>query len=219
MWTDLRKLLALGVILGLTLVGCLKTREQIRGGGEQLDDSRQVLQGATPSLPPALRQDEMDAQMRQLNGRIEVLERDLELLKSVEERLQVTLSQNQERLEGQIRALEEAIKKLEAQLIEARADQHGRRTDAAQSAPKSSFEAAEDLFTKKQWKEAILNYQKYRDANPKGRHYAQATFKIGACFEELKMRDEARAFYDEVVVKFPKSNEAKKAQQRLKTLR
>jgi TolA-binding protein len=45
-----------------------------------------------------------------------------------------------------------------------------------------------------------------------------ATYKIGVCFQELGMIEEAKAFYDEVIAKYPKSNEAAKATSRLKAM-
>ena len=54
--------------------------------------------------------------------------------------------------------------------------------------------------------------------NPKGKRYADATYKIGMSFQELKLKDDAKAFYQEVIQKFPKSSEAKKAEVRLKKL-
>jgi TolA-binding protein len=92
------------------------------------------------------------------------------------------------------------------------------------SSPKSSggskgaFARAEAHFAKKEWRNAILNYEKYRSANPKGNSYAAATYKIGVCFEELGMSTEAEAFYSEVLEKYPKDKIAKSAGFRLNKL-
>ena len=85
--------------------------------------------------------------------------------------------------------------------------------------PKTQFQAAEAAFEKKAWKEAILDYEKYRKAFPKGKEFPAATYKIGVSFQELGMADEARAFYEEVIAKFPKGKDAKSAQARLKALK
>ena len=71
----------------------------------------------------------------------------------------------------------------------------------------------------KKFKDAILAYQKYRDGNPKGRHYGEATFKMGVCFQEMGLKDEAKVFYEEVISKFPGSKDAKKAAVRAKQLK
>lgn len=82
-----------------------------------------------------------------------------------------------------------------------------------------SFNEAEDLFYKKEWRKAVLAYEKYRSTYPKGSSYAMATYKIGVCFSELGMATEAEAFYSEVLEKFPQSKAAKSAAYRLKNLK
>jgi TolA-binding protein len=82
-----------------------------------------------------------------------------------------------------------------------------------------TYETAQDLFAKKEWKQAILNFQKYRDENPKGAKFADATYKIGVSFQELGMKDEAKTFYEEVLNKFPKSEDAHRAKIRMKGLK
>ena len=84
---------------------------------------------------------------------------------------------------------------------------------------KDYYEIAQDFFNKKDWKQSILNFQKYRDENSKGSKFADATYKIGVSFQELGMREEAKTFYDEVVAKFPKSEEARRAHIRLKGMK
>jgi TolA-binding protein len=85
--------------------------------------------------------------------------------------------------------------------------------------PKDPLDAAAEMFSGKKWKDAAAAFQKYREAFPKGKAYSDATYKIGVCFQELGLKDEAKSFYDEVVAKFPKSKEAKKARIRLKSLK
>jgi TolA-binding protein len=90
---------------------------------------------------------------------------------------------------------------------------------SSSTSTKSTYETAEANFQKKAWKDAIVEYQKYRDRNPKGRHYSESTYKIGVCFQELGMRDEAKSFYSEVIAKFPKTKSADKAKIRLKQIK
>jgi TolA-binding protein len=132
-----------------------------------------------------------------------------------------------------LQAYEDAIRKLEAQ-VQTLNDEVTKLKETppppeAEAAPapasskkgKSSgpYEAGEDHFGAKKWKEAIVSFQKYRDQNPKGKNYADATYKIGVCFQELGMKDEAKSFMEEVTAKFPNSKEAKKAAFRLKNLK
>ncbi len=51
---------------------------------------------------------------------------------------------------------------------------------------------------------------------PKSKRVPVTLLKIAQSFEALGMADDARGFYQELVEKFPKSSEAKKAKARLK---
>ena len=51
-----------------------------------------------------------------------------------------------------------------------------------------------------------------------GKSYAMATLKMGICFHKLKMPQDAKAFYQEVIQRFPKTDVAKTAQQNLKSI-
>lgn len=90
---------------------------------------------------------------------------------------------------------------------------------ATQGKKSGPYDIAEDQFAKKEWKSAILSYQSYRDQNPKGKSYADATYKIGVSFQELNMKEEAKVFFEEVLQKFPKSPTARKAKFRLGQLK
>ena len=78
--------------------------------------------------------------------------------------------------------------------------------------PKVFFEKAEKLFQEQKWKEASTNYQKYREQSKKGKLYKKSTLQIGLCFYNLGMYREAKVFFRELLEFFPKSPEAKSAQ-------
>ena len=73
------------------------------------------------------------------------------------------------------------------------------------------FNKAEQLFQQEKWKLAIIQYEKYRAQNKKGKMYKESTLKIGMCFQKLEMQKEAKVFFREVVESFPKSESAKVA--------
>lgn len=83
----------------------------------------------------------------------------------------------------------------------------------------TAYDAAQDFFGKKEWKKAILSYQKYVDENSKGKNVADAKYKIGVCFQELGMKEEAMAFYEEVIANYSKAEAGKKAKIRLAKLK
>ncbi len=94
------------------------------------------------------------------------------------------------------------------------ADKVNQKKKKGSSTDKASeifFEQAEKFFKKKNWKSAIITYEKYREKNKKGAFYRQSTFQIGRCFQKLQMYKEAKVFFREVAESFPGSVEAKEA--------
>ena len=80
----------------------------------------------------------------------------------------------------------------------------------------SVLKKAKNLFTKKSYENAISQFQKYRDQNPKGAYYPEATFYIGQSFKNLKMPIEADVFFKEVVKSHPQSLWASRAKKLIK---
>jgi len=220
------------LLTALFAAGCvnLKTRSDLRGQGDaepQRQTVRQQREQAREYVEPkpvaaVARAEEYDEQMRALNGRIDAVENHLSQVNAAQAGEKQSVTEMAKYTDKKFLAYEEELKKLEAR-VAALSEEVARlrAPPAAAAAPKgkTSYDEAESLFEAKKWKEAIVNYQKYRDSNPKGKMYADATYKIGVCFQELKMKDEAKAFFDEVISKFPGSKEAKKAAFRSKSLK
>lgn len=207
----------------LTLVffisGCLKTRSELRQGEDRGEREAQVqttaMQKTPPPPPPPPMQDEVDNQFRQLNGRIDALENQMSQLIQSQ-------SGKSEQSTQKYQAYEEALKLQEQQIAALKQEVEALKAPPPEAkitgSNKNAFEVGESAFTAKEWRSAIVNFQKYREENPKGKNYPAATYKIGAAFMEMKMKDEAKPFFQEVVDKFPKSKEAKKASFRLKNM-
>ncbi len=225
----------------IVLNGCLKTRAQLRGdeGNGELErqtttqrreEARSGGGASTPAKeakppPPAPKDDDLDDQMRQLNGRVDTVENQMTQTNAAMQAEKQSVTQMAQAIDQKFATYEEAIKKLEAQVASLTEQVNAAKASAPAAGGggaakgRTPYDEAEDLFGAKKWKEAIVSYQKYRDNNPKGKMYADATYKIGMCFQELKMKDEAKAFYSEVISKYPGSKEAKKAAFRSKQLK
>ncbi len=211
--------------------GCLKTRSEVSDTdqkavyGKKNVENQMEAQVAWATQPPIEEKDEL---IRNLNGRVEVLENQLTAL--VKEKESLTTQDSQK-----IVLLQEALAKMEAQL-------HKFETEAApkpeEETPKVSdkssdeaegktvvakklgtYESAEQYFAKQEWKKAILNFQKYTDESPRGKNVPDAKYKIGVCFQELGMKEEAMAFYEEVVANHSKTTAGKKSKARLGSLK
>ncbi len=209
-------------VLGLSGCESLMTRGEVEHK-KQMQDSVVVLQKNSADLNNRFADIESD--LRSLNGRIEVLEnkqglanKDREKQKSESESLMADQNKKVSVLQEEVTRLSEAVATLSAEMTALKTASVG-ESAGAPAGKKDLFDQAEESFEKKDWKKAVLSYQKYRDANPKSKKFADATYKIGVCFQELGMKDESKAFFDEVIAKFPNSAEAKKAKTRLKAFK
>ncbi|MCM2282386.1 MAG: tetratricopeptide repeat protein [Bdellovibrionaceae bacterium] len=209
--------------------GCLQTRTALK---EQ--EEKQVLQKTVKSLQKDTadvntRFSDIDEDLRKLDGRIEAVEFKLNQAQSKADTGSKATDTRVTEITEKMKVYQEELTKLDTEMIELRSALAQMQEEMRKSASSggggnsktsepSAYQSAEGLFKENQWKDAILEYEKYRKASPKGKQFADATYKIGVCFQELSLTEEAKAFYEEVTAKFPKSKEAEKASYRLKTL-
>ncbi len=76
---------------------------------------------------------------------------------------------------------------------------------------------AESYFLLKQYQSAIVEYSKIPEKFPKSRRVPAALLRIAESFESMGFSNDANGFYQEVVDRFPKTGEAKKARRKLKS--
>ncbi len=218
-----KKLSVVGLLVLVSTPGCLTTRAELR---DQEVKRTQVSAAQEKRAQETARFDEYDQQMRGLNGRMDVIENQVSQFNAGFSDKQNQESRYREDVDRRFRAYEEALKKLDQQVAalgeeikELKTVKVKKEGPVSEKEARDHFAAAEEAFNKKDWKQAILDYEAYRKAFPKGKQYPGATLKIGLCFAELGMKDEAKAFLEEVAAKFPSSKEAKKASQRLKSMK
>lgn len=215
--------------LGLVGCGSLVTRSDLKEAEQKKSVQEQVTQIQKSHADTASKFADIDSDLRDLSGRVEVVENKLHTTnadkdKSNKQSLDLIQEQNRKiqllqeeltRQDNQINMMMADINNLKSALSQAVAAQR----EEVEKAKKDPFDLAEENFKAGEWKKAILNYQKYRDANPKSKKFADATYKIGVSFQELGMKEEAKSFFDEVIAKYPSAPEAKKAKSRLKNLK
>ncbi len=220
-----QSLIILSVVTMFSLLGCetLMTRREVEQK-RQIQD-QVVTQQQRTNADMNSRFADVDSDMRTINGRVEVLENKVGLQSQERDKNKNNFEQQQEEQNKKIQILQETVIKLQDQLNNMSSDvssakqNQNEATGSDKAGKKDYLEIAEERFKEKDWKRSILNYQKFRDANPHHKKFAEATLRIGASFHELGMKDEAKSFYDEVISKFPNSLEAKKAKIRLKSLK
>ncbi len=212
----------------LFLSGCLQTRTDVKAGeqGKVLQQQVSTLQKTNADV--SSRFEEAEEQIRFLNGRVEALENQISQTKQESESVKRSSSETIQSQAQKMSIFQEALTKMESEQDKMRSEMQALKSALqsdsapAASAPtqsKNTFDVAEALFAKKDFRQAILEYQKYREKFPKGKNVTVATYKMGVCFQELGLKDDAKSFYEEVISKSPKSDEAKKSKVRLQKLK
>lgn len=238
------KLFVLGLTM-LSLTSCLVTRSELSDNEQPATYGKKAAQnqidGQTDNAIVAQTQiaDDKDELIRTLNGRVEVLENQFSAYQKEQE---LEKTQNQDKLTR----LQEAVTKLEAQLHGTETADADPKTNAASTdlissdelekkkagdktatltkptaaeAKGNAYDIGQSHFAKREWKKAILSFYKYTDEAPKGKLIPDAKYKIGVSFQELGMKDEAQAYYEEVVANFGATEAGKKAKTRLAKLK
>ncbi len=221
--------LSLGLVSLVTLSGCLETRSGVKEIEEKQVLRKQVstLQQSTADVNS--RFGEIDEELRRTNGRTESLDARMTQIKDRAEKNDFALEGKLKEQDTKLAAFREEMVKMQADMNEMRASNQALQTalqagaaagggSSASSGDKNAFDRAEAKFDSKAWRDAIFAYEEYRKASPKGKHFTAATYKIGVCFQELGMLDDAKLFYEEAIAKSPKSKEADRARSRLKGL-
>ncbi len=214
----------LPAILGLTACEGLMTRGQVREVEQKHQIQDQVVTLQKTNADVTNRFSEIEADLRSMNGRVEVVENKIDKTNQEKERQKSAVEQSSAENSKKILVLQDELEKLHEQVGALTAELNAIKTAAPEvssdkAAKKDLYDIGEEHFQKKDWKKSILNFQKFRDSNPKSKKFSEATYKIGVSFQELGLKDEARTFFDEVTSKFPSSAEAKKAKTRLKSLK
>ena len=199
----------------LSLTACLQTRNKIKETATVTPAERERAQEAARYM-------DYEEQIRTLNGRIEELANTIQQMSEAKNHRDVEREEMKQEFDERLKTYAESIAKMEAEMAQLRSQSNamvaGKQAAQNAKAQANPFANAEALFTQKKWREAIVSYQSYRDRYPDGSNYSEATYKMGVAFQELGMKDEAKAFYNEAVKKFPKSKAAEKSQYRLKNI-
>lgn len=224
------KLLVTFSALLVFLFGCLRTRSDLMQEADQKKEMKTQLSTLQQTAArDELRFQDYETQFRVINGKVESLEHQLNEANTQHQEVMKARDVERLKTEERLKIFEEALRSLEArsQQFSQDLEQMRREREVASSSAasnlkaveKGTYKAADEAFTKKEWKTAIVSFQKYREGNPKGKNYASATFKIGVCFKELGMNSDAKPFFEEVVEKFPKAKEAVQAKSLLKSIK
>ncbi|MEK6627478.1 MAG: tetratricopeptide repeat protein [Bdellovibrionota bacterium] len=227
----------LSLVFLLVLAGCLQTRSDVSEQDQNAVYAKKNAENQMESQAAAAPVDEKDELIRNLIGRVEVLESQLvaqqeaKLASGTQDSQKILLLQEAlAKMETQIQNLEnnnseDETADISSQSSDDLADAKAKATaksDAKSELKKDqkkdlkinkqgTYETAEQYYSKQDWKKAIISFQKYTDESPRGKHVADAKYKIGLCFQKLGMKEEAMAFYEEVVANYAKTDAGKKS--------
>lgn len=216
----------------LCLSGCLQTRETQKEQDEKVVLKKQLNTLQTSTADSGARFQDLEEDNRRLAGRLEAMDARLNLVAQKADKANANQDSKSKEIDivykEEFSKINSEISSLKAQLAaihdenrkssDARAAQDAAVAAKAAESAKNPLASAESKFDKKMWKEAILDYEKFRSTNPKAKAVAMATYKIGVCFQELGLKEDAKAFFEEVVTRYPKAKEAVKAEAHLKAL-
>jgi tol-pal system protein YbgF len=90
---------------------------------------------------------------------------------------------------------------------------------AAKNQAEAVFYIGETYYAEGNFQQAAAEYNNVRKNHPKSSKVPEALYKLGQCFEKLKLPDDAKLFYQTVREKYPKSSVAKDAKARLDALK
>ena len=191
------------------LTSCLlKTRQQVETEKSQQVMSSHMVQLQKNNADSSERLQSFEDQLRVLSARLDVLEQTLNQGKTTQNEQQTMLRTEVTGLAAQMKVMRQALSRLDGKVA-------AKASRPVKKVKKGNFAGAEDAFSRKDWKSAILGYQKYLDLNPKGKYKSRALYRTGVCFEELGNIQVARTFYQDAVDSNPKSSYAAKAKKRL----
>jgi TolA-binding protein len=208
------------------LLGCqgFVTREGLREQDQKKEISDRVTNLQKSTADVNNRFSEIESDLREVHGRVEVVENRMsqntaaaEKSKKVSDEQVAEMQKKLVILQEEIAKIQDQITSLASDLVSAKSANLGERADS--KSDKNLYDAGEDLFEKKEWRKAILSYQKFRELKPKDKKIPDVIYKIGVSFQELGMKDEAKTFYEELSSKYPNSIEAKRAKIRLKKIK
>lgn len=89
------------------------------------------------------------------------------------------------------------------------------RSPKGKEAAEAHYGLGEAEYGQKNYKKAIVSFSKVQDVHDKSHLIPLSLLRIGQSFQSLKMNKEARSFYNELVERYPKAPEAKKARSKL----
>jgi len=90
------------------------------------------------------------------------------------------------------------------------------KSASGKEAEEATYKRGQCYFNKSQYNKAIVDFSRFPEKYQKSPYHPKALLGIAESFEAMGRKDDAKAFYSDLVDKFPKTAEGKLAKKRLK---
>lgn len=206
--------------------------EELATGTKSQAGSETVVVGQ-PASQYAL--EEMRAELARLGGKVEELEHDKKTQQESREEEQKKLQSRIDELEKQLKEKEETekgpiIPSGKTAFQAGKEAFSGAKYDEAieffsvfldqpnqkeKELAEATYLRGDSFFRNKEFKKAIVDFSRFPETFQKSNFHSKALLKLAQSFEALEMKDDANAFYQELVDKFPKTAEGMLAKKKL----
>ena len=178
--------------------------------------------------------EEMRAELAKLSGKVEEMEQDKKSQQAAQAEEQVKLQTKIAELEKQLKEKEEqnngpTVPTGKTPLQAAKdayfsknyetaiqfLDPFLKSNEQGKDVEEGTFIRGESYFKLKQYKKAIVDYSKFPEKFSKSNYNSKALLKIAESFDALEMKEDAKAFYQDLFDKYPKTVEGKLAKKKL----
>jgi len=218
----------------MSLPACLQTREEIQKENEERQLKEQVSSIQKSHADADMRYNDLENEIRVVSGRVEVVEHNQQVYHQSDRQEMEGIKKAIDAQNEKIKLIEQHLDQMDARLnqtIQTLANSPGPAAGSgsatnAQGAVETGkkgdakiYSEGEALFSRKEFKKALVKFQSYREKNSKGQKAAEATYKIGVCLVELGLKKEAKEIYQETIENYPGTPSAKKAKFRLTQLK
>ncbi len=127
------------------------------------------------------------------------------------------LSQDIALLKGQINNIQQANSRLKKRMDDLEKKEVLSRSPSAKS-PDALYRIAESYYKEGKFEEAVIEFQRFIDTYPQDKRAPVSYLNQGLSLINIGRKDEAKFFLETLIDKFPKSEEAKIAKEKLREL-
>lgn len=127
------------------------------------------------------------------------------------------LSKDMEELKSGVKGIEQDNTRLKERLYKLEKNEGFSGLPSTKS-PDIQYQLAESYYREGKFEEAVLQFQSFIDTSPKDSRVPISYLKQGLSLINLGRKEEAKFFLQTLIDKFPESEEAKKAKEKLKEL-